>query len=90
MEEIDQRSSFDGHFFGYGNDPVVMLVYTDSVLSHKIRQVHHNIVNVYSLSAFQNDRLLPHAHLIRIAHAERYGSSVTKPEEWKLNSKLMT
>ena len=37
MEEIDHYFSFDGHFFGYRNDPAIMLVYTDGILSHKIR-----------------------------------------------------
>ena len=36
MEEIDEHSSFDGRFLGYGNDPAVMLVYCECALSHKI------------------------------------------------------
>ena len=84
MEEIDQHSPFDERFFLFGNDPAVMLVYTESELSHKTQRVHHVIVDAYGISASQNDRPLPHEHILRIAHAQRYDSAVMKPEEWKV------
>ena len=74
-DELDTLSSFHGRFVGYSNDPAVVLIYCADAKVHKIRRVHHAIIDPFGLSVTPNDKVLPHEHLLRQAHAAQFGDS---------------
>ncbi|MGB2447382.1 MAG: reverse transcriptase domain-containing protein [Candidatus Poseidoniaceae archaeon] len=71
-ESIAPGVEFDCRFVGYGNDPAVVLVYQPGSKSHKIRRVHHVILDPYGLSTNPRRKLLPHEHLLRAVHSNLF------------------
>ena len=83
-DELSNLSSFDGRFVGYSNDPAVILVYCENAKIHRIRRVHHAIIDPFGLSLSPSDRVLPHEHLLRQAHSSQFGGSTfATATEWK-------
>ena len=83
--EINDLSSFNGRFLGYNNHPTVLLALMISSTSHRVRRVHHAIVDPFGLSVSGKERVLPHKHLLRTVHADNVGTNeVPTPQEWNV------
>ena len=75
----------DGRFVGFSNNKAVALVLTEEDLdkptSHRIRRVHHCIIDEWGLSTNPSRKPLPNEQLLRTLYDQRY-QSPPPPLEW--------
>ena len=88
LAPVDSPSiAFCGRFMSFGNNKAVMLVLvitiTDGITSHKLRCVHHALVDEFGLSADPTDKPLPNELILSKLYDSTF--SPTKPIKWKFD-----
>ena len=81
---IAPSETYHLRFMGYSNNPAVILAYNPNSKAHRIRRLHHAILDPYGLSVDPDQPLLPNEHLLRVSHGNLFRPDNTPPETWRV------